>query len=181
MWDYERLQEIIKNPSAANLLNSSSILRKLLCDTNPLVHQANRNAKIKIQFQVSEYGITREDDPIFEGSRGGIQYLSQIDSLCPGNFDENTNIVQLNLDSFLSTKVVFIRGRMVSVLELIKYLSDNAGGVHKDKPSKESSKLLEGLGINHYVGGVPAPLRIILSVCQVVSVALFPLYKWIKA
>jgi hypothetical protein len=52
IWKIEDLKAILANPNEKNLLESSAILRMLLLDEHPLIHQANRNVGVRIAFMV---------------------------------------------------------------------------------------------------------------------------------
>jgi hypothetical protein len=45
---YEDLQQLIKSKDDYGILKTSGLLRKLLLDMNPLIHQANRRLQQKI-------------------------------------------------------------------------------------------------------------------------------------
>lgn len=174
VWDIERLRNAIENPEPSNLIQVSAVLRRLLCDQSPLLHQANRNIKHKVSFRVCDDFKNHTNNLV----QDGLVSFSYIYSIYPE--PNSLNCKNVKLDDFLSLKVSMIEGKFVSVREIIKYVSDNAGGVHKDSNLNAIPRLIE-TNSAWVLGEIPTPLRQLYAICKVTDEALTPLYEIIKA
>jgi hypothetical protein len=178
VFDYDALTQIQQNPSAPNLLSASAILRRLLLDSSPVYHQANRSFGEKLVFEIASGGT---DETV--AALGGIPGLVSVTSnegIDP-SFLPHRPRKQVNLNGFLSTKIAFIEGVHHSVKDVIIYVANVGGGVHKGSPKATDQQGLESLSMQMHVGGVPAALRMLLGVISVALKAMEPLYRRIRA
>lgn len=151
------------------LLRSSAIVRALLLDDAPLLHQVNRQRRRRIQFAVFESYVSAEilkDKPFFYSVGSG---LSPRLSIVTGT------VTTLNLDQFLKYRVTVVADRRIDVQTVVKFLANVAGGVHPGTPKTELEALLgeanDGLGIGG-VGSIAASMQ---GIADVVATACEPL------
>jgi hypothetical protein len=166
------LRAILKEPSADRLFDSAHLLRQLLVDGNPILHQANRAARLKITFFVNRVqpdppGLP---EPVFRQIAEGIS-----PSLVPKPEPQ-----ALNLDGFLRHPVLQIQGDWATVRDIIQNVANYAGAVHKSTPDTPMTKSLEAVGRAIEVGGVPSVLRSLFGIIDVAVRGCEPLYARIK-
>jgi hypothetical protein len=107
-----------------DLLKVGAILRQLLVDEHPLVHQANTATRLKLRFRVNASRLRADD----------LQVETMIHLMGLGldstAFVTSGDVEEMNIDQFL--KVVMISGddRNVTVLDVIKHAANKAGGIH---------------------------------------------------
>jgi hypothetical protein len=109
------------------VLRSAVLLRQLLLDQSPLVHQVNRDRKTPITFRVNvrdpTWKIARSPQPSFWTRQDG--------------FDPDTSltvpqIANLNLPAFLSQVILVSRGTELTVKDVIRQVAHIVGGVHAE-------------------------------------------------
>ena len=146
----------------------SSLLRKLLLDDSPLIHQVNQDRKLKISFIVND-----RQPPIGDKS---LVFWSMADG-----FDPDTSVphlrkpLEVNKDQLLKRQIMIINGETITVLDLIKFLNNVQGGVHAGRPENIKETTLQEAQKYLGIGGLPAGIRSILSISRVVIKGLEPL------
>jgi hypothetical protein len=168
----DALKAILGNPSEQGLFDSARLLRQLLVDENPLLHQVNRAIRLKISFHVNTLipdppGLPQ---PVFRQVADGIS-----PSLVP-----KVSSKKVNLDTFMKSPILQIEGEWATVLDVIKYVANYAGAIHKSTPDTPMTKSLEAVGRSIEVGGVPSVLRSLLGIVDVTVRACQPLYMKLK-
>jgi hypothetical protein len=178
--DVDSLQEIVANPSASNLLNASAILRRLLMDASPLLHRANIENRLKIRFTITHHDAGELLDMLKELSlTDSLVFVSAGHCLEPDTPSKYPP-KQVTLDQFLATPVEHVRGHTFSVGDLIRYVANHAGGVHKSVPDSDAMKVFESLATTTAILGQPAGLQTLLSICRIVLKGVEPLYDALR-
>lgn len=122
--------------SGYDLIRTSALLRQLLLDSPSLIVSVNRTYREKIRFKVQKRG------DLFP--RQGQLALHGI------NPHPNFTTEELNLDSFLSLKVVYYHLSVFTVRDIIVFTANKLGGVHYDNRERKNEKerSLDHLRIN---------------------------------
>lgn len=164
----------LKNKSDSNdpyeILMGVALLRKLLIDEDPLINQVNKNPKLKIKFTINDKSL-----PI--NTNGLTTYAIQ------DGFDPETSAPHLSKpilvskDDMLKRPVMLIDGELITVLDLIKFLSHVQGAVHSRDPREEKEKILKNAEETLTIGGMQSGLRSIKAIGRVVIKGLDPLTK----
>jgi hypothetical protein len=153
IWNVEQLLIYHKNPTPENLFASVGPLRRLLLDETPLIHLANRSARLKFLFVM-------EDPPDFPIKRPRKE---------------------MNLDKFLAEPIAYIQGQWVTVRDLISYVRNYAGLEHKTTPDTDAMKALEASGTSGIlIGGMPPNLYSLGPIIGITLHACRLLYKKLK-
>jgi hypothetical protein len=153
-------------------LLAAGLLRKLLLDEAPLIHQVNRDRREQIRFRINgETPLERvilEDNPIFWVIG---------DAIDPDAFPVSgiSAPIDVKLDQFLARTVMFTRGERLSVGELIKQVAHIDGAVHKGKPTNAREELLDEISRFMFFGDLPSTVRHVQLVGRIVVRALTPL------
>ena len=96
-------------------------------------------------------------------------------------FDPNTSVphlthpLEVDRDRLLKTQIMIIKGEVITVINLIKFLSHVQGAVHSGKPKNAKDHALKEIQEYLGIGGLPAGIRTILSISRVVLKGLEPL------
>lgn len=164
----EDIEKKMKSRDGYDILMISGLLRKLLLDDDPLIHQVNQSQKLKISFTVND-----RRPPIGDNS---LMFWSIEDG-----FDPNTSVprltkpVEVNKDQLLKRQIMIINGQIITVLDLIKFLSNVQGGIHAGQPMNSKETTLKEVQKYLGIGGLPAGIRSILSISRVILKGLEPL------
>jgi hypothetical protein len=166
-----QVEELTKSQAEIDLLDLSARLRQLLLDGNSLIHQVNKNHRLKLSFVVGTFR-----NPPDEYTK----VASLEDGLDPETRPSGSPSEQVNLDGFLGHKTLYLNGHGHSVRDIIKHASDAAGGVHRtDSPADQHRKIAEysdGFGI----GGLPAAIRQLQAIGRVTLRGIQPLIDAVK-
>lgn len=156
------------------MLMSAALLRKLLINGSPLLHEVNRHRREKIRFLVSpEDAYTRmvlEDAPVFWG---------KYEAISP-RLGQSRAGEEVDLDGFLATRVMLVRSVNVSVQDVIRHVSHLEGAVHAGHPKDDRDALLHAVNAELQVGGVGAVVRTLRGIAAVVLDGLEPLAARIR-
>jgi hypothetical protein len=157
-----------------DVLAISRILRLLLDDEQPLVHQVNRVHRLLLRFNCTRSYIFR------------LPASLQPDTLTvQDGFDPETSIpgnerIEVDLQGLLSEVVAVHNGRRLSVLDVIKYEAHVEGGVHAGTPRDEQAAILKGLNASLRVGGYTPTLRQLKPIGRVVLRGLHELAQRVR-
>jgi len=171
----ETLTELRRRLAAINdeyeLVMASGLLRKLLLDGEPLVHQLNRGLRLQLRFPIAttdafDAALMRYH-PVFDLSPEG---LSPKFNLLPSAVTK-----QVDLDTFLAQRAAAIQGREVSVKDLIRQVSHIEGGVHAGTARTEIERLLAAASESVRINGVTMTAATIRGIGLVVLDGLAPL------
>lgn len=153
------------------ILKSSALLRHLIIDGNPLVHQVNKKYKEKLIFET----IPEVDEGLFN-----IQGLHGFINPSPEVFGDKVNRSQLNLQNFLNYQCIIHNGKSYSVREVVKYCANIAGGVHLGEPKTDKEKLLNIWDQSLRFLDMEHTLLTLREISKVVLHALTPLVNRVK-
>ena len=160
-------------------LLAAGLLRKLLLDEAPLVHQVNRYRRERIRFRINgETPLERTilaDNPVFWAIG---------DAIDPDAFAALPGIsapMDAKLDQFLARTVMFARGERLSVGDLIKQVAHIDGAVHKGKPTNAYEELIDEMSRFMFFRDLPATVHHVQLIGRIVVQALTPLRNAILA
>jgi hypothetical protein len=151
----EDLNDRINEPIKYNNKKASGLLRQLLLDSNPLLHQINREFKKIIVFKSrklvkAEVGI---GNIIMEG-------------IVPMKNEHFENHENLDLKSFLEKRCLIYNKQLYTVHDIIKINANMRGGIHSGIPkSNKETQAIEMIKKGPLVGfknGTPLDMTLAL-------------------
>jgi len=179
------------------LLSVARLLRQLLIDNDCLLHRVNRGRQLKISFEVNAYAVPMPTDfdvwdihdcfePIWDdlskGCPGPFLILMHRSATCSYQYPKRER-ESVNLDGLLAKPKVVSQQETFTVKEIIKYLANTEGGVHRGVPKSKHEKALA-----HYIDSMavygartpatrclPMAVRSVKSIGRVVCRALQPI------
>ena len=153
-------------------LMSAAYLRKVLLDSSPLMDQVNATHRLKIRFRMNS--VTSLERAILEGRPF---YWLLGDAIDPESISSPGLSVPIDAtrDQFLKRPVLFIRGHLVTVKDLISQLAHIEGAVHSGRPENEREELLRQAERFAFVGNLPAGVRQVQLIGRIVVRGLTPL------
>lgn len=152
------------------VLRSAVLLRQLLLDESPLVHQANRDRKIPITFRVN----VRQPIWKIAGSPPPEVWAKQ-DGLDPETAGAAPEIADIKLSGFLSRVIVISHGVELTVRDVIQQVANILGGVHAGVEQDQRELALAAVSDAFVIGGLDPVTRSLEAVGRVVVRALRPL------
>lgn len=175
-----KLKKAIETPSEENLFDAAAILRLVLLDSLPLFVQANKGLQHRIRFVIQPMNIPTAPPMAEAGAPadGGMRLAFSIagDAFSPDIMKAN-NSTTVKLDAFLASPVAFIVGHIVTVKDVILYLANIAGGVHKGTPDNPKTKAIEEMSQVMELMGVPSILISMRSIIAITIAGLDPIYQ----
>jgi len=159
-------------------LLAAGLLRKLLLDEAPLLHQVNRYRRERIRFRIN--GETPLERIIFEDNP---VWWAIGDAINPDAFRSAGMSAPMDatLDQFLARTVMFARGERLSVGDLIKQVAHIDGAVHKGKPANAREELLDEMSRFMFFRDLPVTVHHVQLIGKIVVRALNPLRDTILA
>lgn len=151
------------------------LLRKLLMDGHPLIDLANRKHRLPIRFLVDD-GSPYQDMVLSMGP----EFYSLVDAFDPQDSGvAGARVIEVDRDGLLARPILLLKSDWYSVRDIIKYVAEVEGAVHRGQPSAKERVLAEsGIGI----GGYDSPaVRSLFPVGRVVARGLEPLEARILA
>jgi hypothetical protein len=171
----ERCKQIeiaMKSSREVELLDLSARLRQLLVDgSETLVHQANRDHRLKLRFSV---GLFRQEPDQY------VVHQSLEDGVDPQTRAPGTPSKEVNFDGFLGHTVLYIRGKPHTVRDVIKHASDVAGGVHLSNNLEDRQRVIAAYSKSVMLGGLPGAIRMLQAIARVTLRGLRPLIEAIE-
>jgi hypothetical protein len=170
------LQDLDRRTTVADeyeALLAAGLLRKLLLDEAPLVHQVNRYRRERIRFRIN--GETPLERAILKDKP--VWWIIG-DAINPDTFRSASGIsapTDAKLDQFLSRTVMFARGERLSVGDLIKQVAHIDGAVHKGRPANAREELLDEMSRFMFFRDLPVTVHHIQLIGRIVVRALTPL------
>jgi hypothetical protein len=164
----EDIEKRAQSHDAYEILMIASILRKLLLDgAASLMYQVNNKHRIKVLFEINNRPAPVGTGVIIWSVQDGFDPQTSVPHL--------TEPLMVNLDQLLHKPVMLVSSEIITVADLVKYLSHVLGAVHAGKPSGSKEKALEDIEQRFQVGGYSATIRSLLAISQVVLCGLQPL------
>jgi hypothetical protein len=144
------------------MLRASAILRSLLLDDDPLLHQVNRARRLKLFF------IVRHNNALMEliFARPPQVWMAQ-DALSPRLMPGPGEDLALKIKDFFAYRALYVDGQDVTIKDLILHVANVEGGVHAGKPRDALGAAL--VDVNRRVrvglgGGVAATMRAVADI-----------------
>ena len=125
---FAELRWRLNTPSSYNVVKSAGLARMLFVDGHPLLHAVNKSRRLKIRFHCSR-GVPID----MPGNEDGMSYH-------PVQYDSSAT--PKTLDKFLGVEVISSDKCVVSIKDIIKFLSIKWGGVHFEPPASEPKDIL---------------------------------------
>ena len=165
-----QIESIVDSPHEIDVLDLSGKLRQLLADRHSLLSAAN-TIKIPLEFWVNDMEWEK-----FEAF--GFQFGIMPDGLDPYiSGSREPTAIKLNLQQFLAHPVIFYFGQKLTVLDVIKYAANSAGGVHHDPTPRSEYRSLAELHRDLSINGLPGSTQILRSIAKVTLRSLDPLIR----
>lgn len=169
-----RLAEIVTDDfTAYSALEASALVRKLLIDASPLLHQVNRQRRKRIVFDVAGNAayeaLVMEDKPVFYAPAGGLSPRLALGM--------PFQVTPMNLDQFLARRALYVNGHDITVRQVVLQLANVEGGVHAGTPNTEVEKLLNEVNAQLGIGGMGSVAYSMQAIADVVVAALQPLTR----
>ncbi len=161
------LEATSSSPDWYGLIKASGSLRLLLLDAEPLVHQVNRDYRLKLQFTFRELPKTGQENVIAAWVR-----------LPKGNNPrDESKTTTAGLDTFLAAGCLGVAGKVITVRDVILTNANVKGGVHLGRLGKEDVSEAGVLMVDRVinVGGAEASLAALRGIIQVTLEGLKPL------
>jgi len=156
-------------------LNMARLLRQLLTGSTALLNCANRYHRLPIRFVVARLG------PAPTGL-GKIPAIYEESKPCLVDFPPGYFLHPFTLDGFLASSPLALAGRSFSVLEIVKYVANDFGGVHLSQYLEDKDdQLLARFNDHSKVAGDGMVLHCIDQISRTTLVALAPLVRAIEA
>ena len=118
------LQKRLEARGEYEILGISSLLRKLLIDGNPLLHQINREHKLKVTFEVTI------DENFYNKFKDGFplpDFYSVQDGIDPQTSRPGKNSRSADLDGLLSTPMMLVNGKTYAVKDMVLFEANVTG------------------------------------------------------
>ncbi len=157
------------------LLRASATLRQLLVDDDPLMHQVNRERRLKVLFTAcvedAYVALLLEDQPTF---------WAWMDGFSPRYAPAGTRTESLSLKNLLAKRAALVAGENVSVKDLIAQIANVEGGVHAGTPRTDLQRRLSETNVSIRLEGSGAVARTLRGITDVVVQGLQPLADQIR-
>jgi hypothetical protein len=142
------LQSRLQDPEDEyKMLKAAGLVRQLLLDDRPLMDVVNKAHKIKIKFRVTKHparlGFHIDEQGVAHVMPSGTMWFI-LDGIDPDRFPEYP-VEELHRHYFLKVAVMNLKGREVTVKDIIKHAAHSEGGVHLGEP--ESAWLAAATGL----------------------------------
>jgi hypothetical protein len=124
-------------------MKAGGLLRLLLLDGSPLVHEVNRHRKLLLVFRVVD-PLAAIGTEFLEVAREAEMVLLPGANLWPGPPGSRADVdaVEMKLDPFLGFTIGFIEGVPLTVKETIRFASHVGGGVHARPADNDGEEIL---------------------------------------
>jgi hypothetical protein len=174
----ESLAELEQKVASANeydVLAISRLLRLLLSDSPPLIHQVNRSIRLKLRFQCAQSYMLKLPENLRPDS------MSSQDGFDPETAIRGNQRVEVGLDDLLAQTVAVHEKKALSVLDVIRYEAHVGGGVHAGKPKEDEDVALHKLNATMSIQGYTPSLRQLQAIGRVVLRGLRELQERVAA
>lgn len=163
----EDLETCLRLPTEYNLLRTAALLRKLLLDASNLLTRVNRGHRLKLRFRFVRHELVEMP---------GARLVAAALTVQPGPQSPiEGHIVEGPVRQLLAAPGGFFMGHLASIKDLIRHASNIEGGVHRGDPKSDDERMLRSYGEVLWFNDLPAYLRAIQGVGQVVLEGLAPL------
>lgn len=180
------LKERCESLDRYDLLRASALMRQLLFDDEPLIHAANREAKMKIRFTIvpwtEPHVIVNESE--IDISQNALRRMLANDAWVWSPIDPIPGLipgipiptVTVKVDDFMKAICLRRGPTRITVRQVIKFCANVKGGVHRGDPDPaEAQTELQEMDKFIRVGGIEASLNVLPSIQRVLLAGLQPL------
>lgn len=175
VWDIESLQDVAKYPDTRNLIDSSVILRRLLTDSaGPLIHRIAKRVDMQPRFTVLLKSTKEDVERLISEMTPDIvaMQINPDPSVMHG-----ASTQQVGLDALLAIPVAYFEGKLLTVKEMINYVANVGGGVHKGQPKKkDNAETIHRTANILAVNGNPYPVENLKGIVNITIAGLTPHY-----
>jgi hypothetical protein len=158
-----------------DVLMAAPLLRKLLLDDRPLVHQANTSRRMKIRYRINTrrplWQLAGSPRPTFWSIQDGLDPESALPFVLPSEVDH---------DTLLRHVVMLVGDHDVTIRDLILQISNVSGGVHAGSPKTDKAAILQQMSEEFRIEGYQPDVRALQAITRVVLRGLRPLYEQVK-
>lgn len=166
--DVESLRVHAESPHAYDKLRCAAILRRLLLDDTPLVHDVNRQFRLKLRYEVCEL----LDIEAITGRKPSMGFLMA--GLSPKIAPQYPRLT-LKHDQFLQHPMVFVGEKRITVRDIVQYCANAAGAVHYREHTRGDEEYLKRLNEQFVIMNVPSMISALTHIARVVVDTLTPL------
>ena len=172
---YEQLGTLISRASRDQLIDLPGILRLLLADGFPLVHQVNRSHHLRLRFLI---GLSARERAAEMSSLG----LPVPDILLLAKLPTNEPMKEVNLEQLLAHDVVKINEDFYSAHQLLDTCANKLGGVHFDPKGADHQVVRDVTALGQFLEqmGIGSTFEVLLLLARVTHEGLMPLYEAVK-
>ena len=110
-------------------------LRRLLLDSNPLIHIVNRTKRLKIVIPIEQGSVEKISNSIY--------LMGSVKTNDVGKIEHPNRIISKRIDQFLKFDILSIDRHSYSINSVITTVANNLGGVHFDVKNIDSKILLK--------------------------------------
>jgi hypothetical protein len=169
---FAQLTNLIAARTPEQLIDLPLVLRQLLVDGSPLIHQVNRDHRLKIRFVVGLSVRERVNEMASLGLPLPDSYLL---AMLPPNEPKR----EVTLEQLLAHEVVKIRDNYYSAHQLLDACANKLGGVHYDPKAEEDGVVrdVRDLGIFLEQQGLGSTFGVLMLLARVAHTGLSPLYE----
>jgi|SRR5438132_8135897 len=168
------LEKRLRSVDEYEVLKSSGLLRQLLLDDAPLVHRANKNYKLDIEFEITDFQPPTSD-------QRKILLWNIADGLDPQTCRPGRGNRKVRLEDFLRLVVLRSGDTSFTIKDLIKFEANVMGGIHAGSPRTETEQHLRMITDMYSIQGIPGCLRQLKAIARVVLKAVDPLKVRVQA
>jgi hypothetical protein len=166
----KQIETAMASTNEIELLDLAAHLRQLLIDDTSPLHKVNRERRLKLKFVVGDF---RQRPDRYTA------ILSLEDGVDPEGRRPGSPQKQVSLGGFLDHAVVYLKGQLRSVGDVIKFAANVAGGVHHATPS-DRQKLIHEYSSQFSIGGLPGAIRQLQAIARVALRGLRPLIEAVE-
>lgn len=172
---YEQLGALIAGARPEQLIDVPVILRQLLVDGSPLIHQVNRAHRINLRFTIRLSARERSAEMAALGVPVPDIHLL---AMLPPNEPKR----EVGLEQLLAHEVVKIGGNYYSAHQLLDACANKLGGVHYDPKGAEHEVVRDVSALGQFLErmGLGSAFGVLLLLARVTHAGLLPLYEAVK-
>jgi hypothetical protein len=168
----KEIEKLVQSNSEFDVLRLSAALRQLLLDSPPLIHEVNRDRRLKVSFEVGDFTIQPNAHTEVLFLEDGVDPETRRSPLLPRR--------EVRLEGFLGHKMLYLKGKPHSVRDVITHGANVAGGVHRTTNPEERHKLIADFSKSISLGGMPGAIRVLQAIGRVTLRGLRPLIEAVE-
>ena len=167
----KQIETLAQSHAEIDLLDLAARLRQMFLDGDSLVHQVNREHRLRLVFLVGQFRSIPDAHVTVAGLEDGLDP----DTRPPGSPSK-----EVNLDGFTGHVVLYLKEHGHTVRDIIKHASDAAGGVHRTDSPREQHRKIAEFSAGFDIGGLPAAMRQLKAIARVALKGLRPLIEVVQ-